>query len=261
MPRLVSWNVLADAYVRREYFPSVSPALLAPGSRTAAIVARLVASDADLICLQEAAPSLVAAAKAGLGDGYATRFLSKAGGKPDGCAIFVRTRSLAIAAVRELVYADGTPPSGHVALLMEVVAGRQRIGVATTHLRWDPPRTPPASRWATAQIAALVAATVGDDSTMTRGMPWLVCGDFNIAADDPAFAILTAAGFADAYGGSPWSTATSVANGRARRIDFVLHTGGLRVRPLPIPRLDDATALPSEDEPSDHLMMGVTLDG
>lgn len=67
MLTLLSWNVLADPYVRRGYYPSTPPALLAPGARTRAIVDRLVRSAAALICLQEVEPPVFAALRDALG--------------------------------------------------------------------------------------------------------------------------------------------------------------------------------------------------
>jgi mRNA deadenylase 3'-5' endonuclease subunit Ccr4 len=63
MIRVVSWNVLADAYVRREYYPQTSTTVLERASRRASVVDRLVSfADADVLCLQEVDDALFAAA-------------------------------------------------------------------------------------------------------------------------------------------------------------------------------------------------------
>jgi mRNA deadenylase 3'-5' endonuclease subunit Ccr4 len=54
--------VLADAYVRASYYPRSDPALLRRGARTQAIVDHLVRDPADVFCLQEVEPALIAAA-------------------------------------------------------------------------------------------------------------------------------------------------------------------------------------------------------
>jgi CCR4-NOT transcription complex subunit 6 len=241
---LLSWNVLADAHVRAAYYPSTPTALLARGARTGAIVERLLASDADVICLQEAEPSLVEAARARLGR-YAIHYLPKGGGKPDGCATFVR--GLVVRDVHELAYSDGAPPSGHVALLLEVEHDGVRLGVANTHLKWDPQ-----SRFATVQIAQLVKA-------MHATVPWIVCGDFNVTPDDAANAAFDKERLVDAYGREPLEAFTAVTNGRARRIDFIRHSVGLSVEALPTPRLDDRAVLPSDEHPSDHIPIAVRV--
>ena len=146
--RLVSWNVLADAYVQARFYPRVEPALLAPGARTEAIVRYLVEGDADVVCLQEVEPPLIdAIERAG---GWTVHAAMKPG-KPDGCALVAR-RGVTLEAVRTIAYADGAPDrrdSGHIALLAMLRAGPATYPIATTPLRWDPPETPHAARWAT----------------------------------------------------------------------------------------------------------------
>ena len=245
MPRLLSWNVLADAYVRPAYFPFTPPALLAPGARTAAVVERLAASDADVVCLQEVERPLVSALEAGL-PGYSVRFLQKSG-KPDGCALLLRTSTAELLGARELTYSDG---SGHVALLAELRFGELSAGVATSHIKWDPPATPYPERWATRQLTELVAA-------MDDRHPWIACGDFNVTPEDPVLGLLER--LADVYRGSAWETATINANRRARRIDYLFASPALACQPLPVPLIDATTPLPSPSEPSDHLVIGATF--
>jgi endonuclease/exonuclease/phosphatase family metal-dependent hydrolase len=247
---LLSWNVLADAYARPEYFLRTAPALLAPGARTPALVERLVASAADIICLQEVEAPVFSAVREGLGEGYAAHFLCKGLGKPDGCATFVRAERLEVTSFRPLPYAEKPSPSGHLALLLTLRAGAQAVGVATTHLKWAPPGTAPHDHWATQQLRELVAA-------LEPGLPWLVCGDFNVGPEDEALGFLRAAGLRDAYAGASNQAPTANPNGRARRIDFVFAAPALAAEPLPLPAIDDATPLPSATEPSDHLCIGV----
>jgi CCR4-NOT transcription complex subunit 6 len=237
---VMSWNVLADAYVRAEYYPYSDAALLAPGARTAAILARISDRDAAVVCLQEVEPALVGALEATFGARYAVCFAPKRG-RPDGVAMLVR-RELDLAGTRELVFADGrgAEDSGHVALIAEI----EGVTVATTHLRWDPPGTPRELRWAVAQADELAALARGPGACV-------VCGDLNLADDDPVLASLAAAGLCDAYAAAPSPTAN--ANGRAKRIDYLLYTPSLSAIPAPLPAIDDTTPLPSAEEPSDHL--------
>ncbi len=50
---VATYNVLADAYIRRELYPNTSAAVLEPIARRRALLARLVELDADVFCLQE----------------------------------------------------------------------------------------------------------------------------------------------------------------------------------------------------------------
>ena len=235
----MSWNVLADAYIRPQYYPAVEPALLQPGARTRAIAERIEASDADVACLQEVEPALLGELAR-----WDVRHANKRG-KPDGCVIAARRRA-AIEEVRTLVFADGAPDredSGHIAVIAIVSIGGQRIQLATTHLRWDRPKTPPADRWAVRQARELIDA-------LDPAIPAIVCGDLNVEPHDEAYAMLRAAGLVDPCADL---APTANPNGRAKRIDHVLHARELHGIVMPGLAIDDDTPLPSAEMPSDHL--------
>jgi mRNA deadenylase 3'-5' endonuclease subunit Ccr4 len=249
---IVSWNVLADAYVRSERYPEVEGTLLQPGSRTPLVIAALEATGATLICLQEADEGLMAAARQRLERrGFAVHFASKPG-RGEGCALLVGP-PFALEEVRTLRFRDGGPDradSGHLALLATVRLGDRRLGLATTHLRWDPPGTPEGSRWAIRQVTELLGA-------LDPSLPWLLCGDLNVDPGDAVYAALIGAGLTDPAAASPQPTAN--ANGRARRIDHLVHSPGLVAEPLPLPAIDGRTPLPSPTMPSDHLWIGALV--
>jgi len=237
---VLSWNVLADSYVRPEWYPYTPPAVLEPSRRGAALIDRLVtrATHADVLCLQEIEPAMFAVAAAKLGD-HEGRFLQKQG-RPDGCAIFVR-RSLGVPTFRELVYTDGT---GHVALAANVSG----IGIATTHLKWQSHEVPPEERLGRRELAELLDAWLRPDE------PWIVCGDLNADSSSPVLENAFARGLRDAYASLP-DACTCNSNSKRKRIDFILHTPGFAATPTPLPPITDVTPLPSIDEPSDHLAL------
>lgn len=236
---LMSWNVLADAYVRPQYYPTVEPALLVPGARTQAIADLVEASDADVACLQEVEPALLRALPR-----WDVRHAQKRG-KPDSCVIAARRRA-AIEEVRTIAFADGAPDredSGHVALIAVVTVAGPRVQLVSTHLRWDRPGTPPADRWAVRQARELIDA-------LDPAIPAIVCGDLNVEPHDAAYAMLRAAGLVDPCAdGAP----TANPNGRAKRIDHVLHAPELHAHVVPGLAIDGETPLPSPEMPSDHL--------
>ena len=142
---------------------------------------------------------------------------------------------------REVGYADN---HGHIALIADVQTPEGPVAIATTHLKWDPPQTPVDARNGLRQATELLGA-------FATG-PRIACGDFNVTADDPVLARFAAAGFLDPFASLP--SPTCVANGHARRIDFLLHTPELRAEPVPVSVvLHGDTPLPSLSEPSDHL--------
>jgi mRNA deadenylase 3'-5' endonuclease subunit Ccr4 len=244
---VVSYNILADSYIKPAWFPGVPAALLEPEHRHPALARHLEDLAADVFCLQEVETEVHWALEARLAPlGYEGHYALKGGNKPDGCATFVRKTAGEVRAVRASHYADG---SGHVALLAVLEHEGLRVGVANTHLKWDPPGTPREAQWGYGQITQFLAER---GRVEPRCDDWIVCGDFNVTADSDVIRALTAAGFGDAYRGCEHMN-TCNANHNARRIDFLLHTAGLAARPLGLPPIDDHTPLPSESEPSDHL--------
>lgn len=235
---LATWNVLADAYVRRERSPGVDPALLRPAARRAAILTRASGLDADLLCLQEVEEPCFAALRAHLAPlGYTGTWCPKTGGRPDGCATFWRGRTAT--AERVFVQPDG---SHHVAQATDF----PDLVVVTTHLKWNPPAAPPAEQWSLRQAEALVAWLRADPR------PVLVCGDFNVEPGHAALAAFASGGLHDVFAGA-LRPHTCCANGHTAKVDHVL-ARGLTVRPAPR-QFDQAgtSALPSSAEPSDHV--------
>lgn len=246
--RLVTWNVLADAYVRADYYPRTPPRLLTSGVRTGPVVDMIEAATADVFCLQEVEPRLVTVARKRLA-GWTVHFEGKRG-KPDGVALLARP-GVAVTDLAGLAFADGDgdrDASGHVALLATVGVDGLAVQLATTHLRWDKPGTPFGERWAVRQVREL--------GTRLRA-PAIVCGDLNVEPTDPVYAALTGAGYIDPF--ATTNPATANPNGRAKRIDYVLHTAELHaVIETPL-RVTDDTALPSDAMPSDHVPLVVEL--
>jgi mRNA deadenylase 3'-5' endonuclease subunit Ccr4 len=244
---VVSYNVLADAYVKPSWYPGVPPELLAQEYRLPALTRHLERLGADVFCLQEVEADVYWPLEGRLAAlGYEGHHVCKGGNKPDGCSTLVRKTAGAVRAVRPLRYADG---SGHVALLVVLGHDGLLVGIANTHLKWDPPGTPRAAQRGYGQITEFLQER---DRVEPRCDDWIVCGDFNVTADSDVIRALTAAGFRDAYRGYEHMN-TCNANQNARRIDFLLHTAGLSARPAALPPIANHTPLPSEDEPSDHL--------
>lgn len=238
---VASYNILADSYIRSEWYPRTPAALLQPGARKLPLARHVEALGADLLCLQEVEPGAYAELEGSLRPlGYGGRFLRKAA-KPDGCAIFFR--GFELRSQYDLRFADGPPDSGHVALMLLLGRKGAELGVATTHLKWGPPGEGPRFR----QVEQLL-----------RERPpcptWIVCGDFNAPPEDGTVARMRAAGLLDAFAGRPGAF-TCNSNGKKKRIDYLFNTSDLRARPAELPPLDDETPLPSETQPSDHLAL------
>ncbi|AFE05194.1 hypothetical protein COCOR_03385 [Corallococcus coralloides DSM 2259] len=247
--RIASYNILADAYVKPEWFPHTPADLLQPRRRHAPLVQRIVGLDADIVCLQEVEPDSFTALQEGLAPhGYTGVMAQKGQGRLDGCAVFHRWERSP--GHRTHYFKDRLEDgriSGHLALVVDFDVGGARLRVACTHLRWDRPDRPVEQHQGMQQATELIDELVRKDPEAL----WIVCGDFNARPGEPLVQAFEAAGLRDAYAGQHQPTCN--ANGIPKTIDFLFHSAALRARPDPLSALDERTPLPSEQEPSDHL--------
>lgn len=252
---LATYNVLAQAYITPTRYPHTPASVLASAWRRPALVHHVVALATDVVCLQEVEDETFAALQQGLEPlGYSGHFARKGGGKPDGCATFLRQSALTLRSVHQLRYTDGLGTerdSGHLALIVLLEYRGRALGIANTHLQWDPPDKPREQQRGYRQISQLLQER---DRLDPDGEAWIICGDLNVTSESHVVAALREAGFAYAHRTSG-TTYTCNANARARMIDYVFHSEALRAQPVAVPVIDDQTPLPSSDQPSDHLAL------
>lgn len=250
--RLASYNVLATSYIRPEFYPATPAELLADEHRVPALVRYIADLHADLYCLQEVERYAFAAIEAALGPmGYEAQLARKGGRRPDGCAVLFRLTCFRPVSAERLEYEEGLgpSPSGHVAQLIVLECGSRQIGVANTHLRWDPPGVPPARQHGLRQVRELLSVLRSDPY---RGMPWIICGDLNASPSSAVVQALLDAGLTYSHT-APHEGATCNANRTAKMIDYVFTEAPLQARPHPVVPVDDATPLPGPTQPSDHV--------
>jgi mRNA deadenylase 3'-5' endonuclease subunit Ccr4 len=252
--RISSYNVLADSYVKPQWYPNVDPEVLRWDRRKFALAERVARLDVDIVCLQEVEADAYSLLESSLGaKGYNGVYAKKGRDKPDGCAMFFRKGGLGFIDSRTIYYRDGgqgAPDSGHLALINSFECELGIIRVATTHLRWGQEDKPPQEHIGYRQIRELIDERFKPDQT---AYAWIVCGDLNAQSDSPLVKELVGSGFVDAYAGR--EKATCNPNRRAKRIDYIFHTSGLRSEPAKLMEIDDLTPLPSAEEPSDHLAL------
>lgn len=256
---VATYNVLADAYIRPQRYPNTPASLLVPQERMSRLIRRILDLDADVVCLQEADIALYQALSQRFDQAtYLLPFARKAGGKPDGCITIVKTSSLSLRSSHVLYYSDGgdvRADSGHLALVTVLEQPGKVLAIANTHLKWDPPDTPPEAQWAYRQISQLLRC----ERIAPDAAAWIVCGDLNVRPDSATVRAIRDCGFRDAFDGDA-AAHTCVANGKAQKVDYLFMGSALAARPAALPRLDDATPLPSMIEPSDHLPLRADFD-
>jgi mRNA deadenylase 3'-5' endonuclease subunit Ccr4 len=254
--RAATYNVLASAYIKPDWYPGVPRELLDPAWRVPALVGHVEGLGADLLCLQEVEESVVAALALQLEPlGYGWHYQQKGPDRPDGCATFFRLGLFTPRGVQSLHYHDRRPgqkaDSGHVALLLCLQREGRLLGVANTHIRWDRPATPREEQVGYRQITELLEAC---RQLSPRCDAWLACGDFNRTPDEDGVQAMRRAGFAFAHESCP-AARSCVANGRAQLVDYLFHSAELWSQPTEPPPVTDDTRLPSPEEPSDHVAL------
>jgi mRNA deadenylase 3'-5' endonuclease subunit Ccr4 len=254
---IATYNVLADAYIRPEYYPGVDTRHLASPDRYERVVERIAGLGADVVCLQEADHALYVLVERRLRSlGYHGRWAHKDMGKPDGCAMFVGP-GCRHADWRVHVYDDAFidgKPSGHIALMTDIRRNGLEVRVATTHFKWMPSDEVPERHVGFVQAKRLVDA-LSDGADARHGT--IVCGDFNAQPDSPMLSMFAESGYVDPHAAT---TATFMAEGRPQKLDYLLYHGaGLRVQAHPAPDIRAVSPLPSQGEPSDHLPLVTTF--
>jgi mRNA deadenylase 3'-5' endonuclease subunit Ccr4 len=184
--RIASYNVLADSYVKPQWYPDVDPEVLRWDSRRFALAERVTRLDADIVCLQEVEAGAYALLEQSLGaKGYEGVYAKKGCGKPDGCAMLFRQGGPRFAGSETVYYCDGLredPASGHLALVSSFEFEWGVMRVATTHLRWDREDKSPEEHIGYRQIRELINDHFKPDRL---AYAWIVCGDLNVQSDHP----------------------------------------------------------------------------
>lgn len=243
---IITYNILANAYVKRDRYPHSSSESLDPTRRRQLLLSQIVEMDADVYCLQEVEPDAFDAIQARLPRHRGA--LARAEDRVDGLAILHRdTLDAELAPVFE-------PTLGRDNSLVAHIAHFQGFSVANMHLRWRPEETPDDEHVGLLQLRRVL------DLCDARPVPWILAGDFNANSQSRALELAEARGHRiSCRAQRPWDT-TNI-NGRRRKIDYLLHSAG-RWRPEPgvLPELGRRTPMPSTIHPSDHLPLQVTFE-
>lgn len=247
--KVVTYNVLANDCRHLEYYPNIVSEHLNSRLRYPRLVEKIAGFDADILCLQEVDDALYAQLEPALKLHDYHGFHQLKTGKTDGLATFLR-ESLHKKYEHGILRFSGlgldNKPIAHIAIITRLAIGSATLTIANTHLKWDNPNTPLDER-----IGYNHAKQLLKTLRLFHTGPQIVCGDFNA---EPTNEILTAFKL-DGYCATHRASASTfnAASGGVRKIDYILCNSRLIFNPLPTPQITSTTALPSEDEPSDHL--------
>lgn len=229
--RLVSYNILAQAYVKREQFPHSPSACRKWKTRSQAILNLLKSLGADICCLQEVDEYDSFYKENMDSHGYDSIYLQRTGKKPDGCGIFFKNNIAELVLEEKIDYNDlveivqddaltGGEKDTNTEATEKDMAGncgdsndprirlkRDCVGimvafrlkdpshhvviVANTHLYWDP-------NWADVKLAQakyLLSRLAQFKTTVSKNFECspsvVVAGDFNSTPGDKVYEYLT----------------------------------------------------------------------
>ncbi len=226
--RIVSYNVLADAYRNPDWYRD-SP--IDWHHRDDLLLAHINSLQADIICLQEMEPRRYQVFSEALN--MSGIFSKKGDPKPDGCATFF---TLPLQHELTLFYDDHD--KGHVAQIFHF----DTFSLANTHLKWDAPSTQPETQIGLRQITQLLNYIAQHDR------PWLIVGDLNAEPNTPVLNAIESANFSL----SPTAPTCNI-NRVPRQLDYICHSSHFTTTFDPLFPITEKTVLPMAEQPSDHL--------
>lgn len=246
---VTSWNVLANSYVRPEYYPNHSVEEIVSVERAENVIGCLKNMSSDVFLLQEVEYEQYQRIESALRAlGYKGFFAPKAAGRPDGIATFFRSSSLNFLGAQTMYYLDGYKEgySGNVLQMIIIELEGKKLGLASTHILYD--REGDASRCQAgkAQIMQLIKCLQRNKDVDS----WIIGGDFNGEVHLPRIQLMLSAGFIDLgqKSGDP-----TFGHPFPRRIDYLFHSTEMDSTLLPVEFSWENEYLPTKQWPSDHL--------
>jgi mRNA deadenylase 3'-5' endonuclease subunit Ccr4 len=253
--RVLTYNILANAYAKPERYPHSSSDDLEPTARRRRLLDQIAAIDADVMCLQEVERDAFDDIQARIGPSFTGLFEARPD-HPDGSAIFVRHGAFELAESVPLHYQSRERGDAQLALVAFLRRRDRVLAIASTHLRWQSQETPRERHLGRLQLLELLAlrqARTADDTA------WIIAGDLNALSESVVIQAALERGLElSCRSQRPWDTVNI--GGRRRKIDYLLYEPPkLEAHPGTLPRLERDTPMPSSVHPSDHLPLEVTF--
>lgn len=246
--RVVTYNVLAQCYIKPERYPLCDPADLDATTRQGRLINKIKSLDADAYALQEVEASLVSALQEAM-PGYQIIWAQRPN-KQEGCAIMAR-RGL-ITDHQTLHFKKRYERKAYLALMATLHVDGQPVSIASTHLAWQPESTRSAAHAGRAQLQELIDAMGGFSDA-----PWLIAGDFNANSESCVIELAHERGFMiSCRRQRPWDTVNI--NRKRRKIDYILaNVRQWEAEPGTLPQLGRDEPMPSAIHASDHLPLEI----
>ncbi|GJM88471.1 hypothetical protein PR202_ga04537 [Eleusine coracana subsp. coracana] len=242
--RLVTYNILAQVYVKSSIFPHSPSACLKWKSRSKAVLTELKSFDADLMCLQELDEYDTFYKKNMESSGYSSIYIQRSGDKKDGCGIFYKPKSADLVQKETIHYNDLVEqyvPSDHVnSAPSNNSSPEDETNAKSDNNKRGDPNDPRLNGYHIFQV-----------------YNYLVSANLESTEDEAPIKLRS---LYAANGGEP--EFTNYTPGFTGTLDYIFLSDGSSVKPtslLRLPRGDSADVqggLPNFQHPSDHLPIG-----
>ena len=135
--------------------------------------------------------------------------------------------------------------------------GGHRLGIVSTHLRWQPQRTAREDHLGRLQLLEILARIDRIAQAPDAPEAWIVAGDFNALSESVVLQAAFERGLRiSCRQQRPWDTVNI--DGKRRKLDYLLYEPRhLAPDPGELPQLQRDTPMPSDRFPSDHLPVRV----
>lgn len=241
---IYQWNVLAQSLAE---FPHVDPEYLTWEHRWPLIEKRLksVTNKCAIVVLEEVEEFMLEAFKKVLSN-HSCTWKSKNPGKRDGTAIFWCDETYK--KLDERVDALGTQNAVHVELVH--IPSKIKFWVCGVHLKAKPPF-----------VNKRVIQVYQSLNKYPMDVNVICVGDFNDVPESDCIKVVLKYEFKSVYPDHPMTTAKWRKEKIIRCIDYIWYRGPAWGKVLEVVDLGDLKDhLPSKEFPSDHLMLGATIE-
>ena len=253
--RILSYNILANIYIKPEYYPGADHSFLEWHIRKKYLFDYILKFKADIICLQEYEDLELKAWFTQYG--YQSIIYIDQNHSKVGLAIFYLADKLELVSAEKTKLAD----SQQAAIIAKFNNGHKEFIIINTKIRWVPQEIQKTTYAGYQQIKWLllsklpmfvkdsnsIAPTAGHDTTGEI----IICGDFNADHHGSIYQLFMQHNLQDIFRDNPYNTVK--ANNQANRVDFCFASSNLKYLAVNITGLNNQDIVPSATIPSDHL--------
>lgn len=257
--RLFTYNILSDSFLdMKDYEKEMDSEFLEWNNRKWLLLHRIQKMKADILCLQEVNhDSFIFFEKMLAKDNLVGVYAEDDSKFQHGVATFYHENKIQCETTNT-VLCQGSSMCGKKAVRAALITklqlpDRQFIHVVNTKIKWLPDTIPLEDHPGFRQLHFLNDHSIQNDLEN----PWVLSGDFNFTPDHPLFRMVISWNFADPH--QEENPLTFYDKNNSKRIDYILCSDFLKVKPIPMARMSHIWPIPSTIEPSDHLPLGVSI--